>query len=202
MSRLGRRLRHCFLLGSAAAAAWAVAGCGLTEPAPTRRTLDVSAHKEVCTALYFLFCLQVREPGATDWEFMYGHPRGFSFEWGVATRIEVEERRIENPPLDGSDTERTLVRVVAREVLPADSVFTLVVPGGTTHSSEQGLHEFEFGAELILCILGPDCAGLHQSLQGSDATEVTLVLGPTPDAPFRVVAWRGCGLLWPGCPLE
>lgn len=180
-------------------AAAAVAACGLTDPDRPRRTLDVAAHKAVCAGPFHRFCLRVREPGATEWTFLYDTPRGFDFEWGVATRIVVEEREIRDPPPDGSSTERTVVRVVSRETLPPGSRFTLLVPGGTTGEEGEGVHRFDFGAEAMRCVDGPDCDGLARVLRGNDAVDVTLELGAEPDDPFRVVDWRSCGQPWPIC---
>lgn len=174
--------------------------CGLLDPDDvTRRTYEVAPHRAVCTGLWYWLCLRVRPPGTSEWSLMYETPRGFEFEWGVTKRIVVEERTIENPPADGSSIERTLVRVEVRTIDPADSLFTLIVPGEATTSPAPGLHTLDFAQESFRCAGGPDCDGLAAALAGPDAVEVTLVLGAAAADPFQVVAWRPCGSPWPTC---
>lgn len=178
--------------------AFALTACDLTDPDDTRRTLEVAPHQVVCSGLGYGLCLQVREPGSTTWESTFDYPEGFSFEWGVATRIVVEERELDPPPFDGSAIRLTLVRVVDRRTDPADSLFSLRLPGATTISPEAG--RFQFASAAFRCDTGPDCDGLATALGGDDAVEVTLVLGASATDPFRVVDWRACGAAWPACP--
>lgn len=177
----------------------ALGACDVTEPDVARRTYEVAPHMEVCSGLSYGFCLRVREPGASAWQLMYERPVGFVFEWGVTTRIVVDERALDPAPLDASAVRRTLVRVESRDTVPADSIFTLLIPGSTTSSTTAGLHQVQFGEVRFRCDGEPDCADLDTALAGDDAVEVTFALGPTPADPFRVVDWRTCGEPWPGC---
>lgn len=202
MRTIVRRLARRGAGAAALASVCALGACDLTDPGEdeaVRRTYEVAPHKVVCTGEGFRFCLQVRTPGTTEWGFAYDVPQGFEFEWGVTQRIVVDERNLENPPEDGSSVERTLVRVEARTSDPADSLFTLLVPGPTATSPTPGLHALDFGSESFLCDAGPDCDGLAAALDGTDAVEVTLVLGAESTDPFRVVDWRACGSPWPSC---
>ncbi len=175
--------------------------CGLLDPDDDvpRRTYEVAPHMEVCSGLSYWFCLRVREPGETDWELMYEHPIGFSFEWGVTTRIVVEERALDPPPLDASAVRRTLVRVESRDTVPADSIFTLRLPGDAISAPQAGVFFVPFGTLSFRCDGGPDCDGLATALAGDDAVEVTFVLGATAADPWRAVDWRACGSVWPEC---
>jgi hypothetical protein len=180
------------------AATLAATACGTTDPDDVR-TVDVAAHKAVCAGPFFRFCLQIRDVGSDEWTFAYDTPIGFEFEWGVRQRIVIEEEPIENPPPDGSSIRRTLVRIQDRRSLAADSVFTLVVPGGATSESETGVHQFHFGSEAFACTGRADCDQLATALGGNDAVEVTLALAGSAEAPFRLVDWRACGRVWPDC---
>lgn len=43
--------------------------------------------------------------------------RGFNFEEGVRHHLLIESLRLKNPPLDASDTEYRLLRVISRKVV-------------------------------------------------------------------------------------
>jgi hypothetical protein len=195
--------RPRLFLALAPVLAVAVGACGLTGPDTTRRTLEVAPHKAVCVGLSYRFCLLVREPGRSAWEFLYETPRGLAFEWGVTTRIVIEERELDDPPQDASSIVRTLVRTEARSRVPADSIFSLLIPGMTTAPTGPGSHRFTFGAETLHCDTTQpdlDCDGLAEALVGPAAVDLRLALGGTSPHAFRVVAWRACGAPWPDCP--
>ncbi|NNK64327.1 MAG: DUF4377 domain-containing protein [Gemmatimonadetes bacterium] len=188
-----RRTASVLIAGALTAGA-----CGVFGPDDVR-TVEVAAHKAVCVGISFRFCLQMRDVGTEEWMFAYDTPEGFEFEWGVRQRIVIEEETIANPAADGSSIRRSLVRVEDRRTVPADSIFTLVVPGGTTSEPAAGTHRFHFAPEAFVCSGRGDCRDLATALAGNDAVEVTLVLGETANAPFRLVDWRACGRLWPEC---
>jgi hypothetical protein len=180
------------------AAALGLTACGTTDP-DSVRTVEVAAHKAVCTGPFFRFCLQVRDVNSEEWTFIYDTPQGFSFEWGVRQTIVIEEEPIAEPPPDGSSIRRTLVRVESRQSLAEDRSFELIVPGGATSESEPGLHQFHFGSEQFRCEGRSDCEALTAALAGNDAVELVLELGAQPGDPFAVSDWRACGQFWPDC---
>jgi hypothetical protein len=51
----------------------------------------------------------------TAWRLFYNSIEGFTFEEGYRWRLEVERRRVPNPPADGSSVAYRLVRIVAKE---------------------------------------------------------------------------------------
>jgi hypothetical protein len=59
--------------------------------------------------------MRVRIPPDTAWRFFYDQIEGFSFEEGFRWRLDVERRRIPNPPADGSGLAYRLLRVISKE---------------------------------------------------------------------------------------
>ena len=80
-----------------------------------RVTLEVDAHRAPCTGVARTQCLRVRVPPDSSWGLFYAPIEGFAFEEGYRWRLEVERRRVPNPPEDGSSMAYRLVRVVAKD---------------------------------------------------------------------------------------
>ena len=83
-----------------------------------RVTMDVAAHRVPCTGEARMQCLRVRIAPDTAWKLFYDHIEGFTFEDGYRWRLEVDRRRVPDPPADGSSLAYTLVRVVAKKREP------------------------------------------------------------------------------------
>ena len=83
-----------------------------------RVTLEVAAHRVPCTGEARTQCLRVRTLPDTSWK-NYSIPiAGFTFEEGYRWRLDVERRRVPNPPADGSSLAYRLVRVISKERAP------------------------------------------------------------------------------------
>ena len=80
-----------------------------------RVTLEVDAHRVACVGEGRTQCLRVRVLPDTSWRRFYDPIEGFTFEEGYRWRLEVEQRRVPNPPADGSSLAYRLMRVIARE---------------------------------------------------------------------------------------
>lgn len=80
-----------------------------------RLTFDVGPARVPCTGEARTRCLVVRVPPDTTWRFFYDRIDGFMFEEGYRWRLEVERRRVPNPPADGSSAVYRLIRVVSKE---------------------------------------------------------------------------------------
>lgn len=92
------------------------AACALsTAPDEEILTLEVAAETRSCVGEAQQVCLQVREPGATEWELFYDSIEGFTHEEGVRYLLEVARRTVVNPPADGSSYAWRLVRVIERD---------------------------------------------------------------------------------------
>jgi hypothetical protein len=85
-------------------------------------TLDVAAHRRPCNGLFEKQCLVVREvedsrsknrgQAGRKWEPLFDEIAGFKKVPGKRYIIRVRKDKIENPPLDASDTNYTLLRVL------------------------------------------------------------------------------------------
>ena len=80
-----------------------------------RVTLEVDAHRVACTGVARMQCMRVRVLPDTSWRLFYDRIEGFTYEEGYRWRLEVERRRVPNPPADGSSLAYRLVRVIAKE---------------------------------------------------------------------------------------
>lgn len=85
-------------------------------------TLEVAAHRRPCHGLFEKQCLVVREvqnsrgknlgQAGRKWEPLFDEIAGFNKVPGKRYIIRVRKDRLENPPLDASDTNYTLLRVL------------------------------------------------------------------------------------------
>jgi len=80
-----------------------------------RVTMEVDAHRVPCTGEARARCLRVRVPPDTSWRFFYDPIEGFAYEEGYRWQLEVDTRRVSNPPADGSSLAYRLVRVISKE---------------------------------------------------------------------------------------
>lgn len=91
---------------------------GLSSPSVEVQTLDVAAQKVACVGEGQRECLRVRRVPDGEWENFFGTIEGFTHEPGWRTRIEVERRRVPNPPADASSWSYRLLRVLSSEREP------------------------------------------------------------------------------------
>jgi hypothetical protein len=85
-------------------------------------TLEVAAHRRPCHGLFEKQCLVVREVqdsrsknlghAGRKWEPLFDEIAGFKKVPGKRYIIRVRKDKLENPPLDASDTNYTLLRVL------------------------------------------------------------------------------------------
>jgi hypothetical protein len=85
-------------------------------------TLEVAARRRTCTGLFEKQCLVVREipekggkksgQASSKWSPMFDEIAGFTQAPGKRYKIRVRKDRLENPPMDASDTSYTLLRVL------------------------------------------------------------------------------------------
>jgi hypothetical protein len=76
--------------------------------------LDVAAETVECRGEATQRCLRVRRSGEEAWTNFYDRIEGFTHEDGVRYRLEVLQRRVPDPPADGSSFRYTLLRVLER----------------------------------------------------------------------------------------
>ncbi len=104
-------------LGVMACAAHAPSDTTATNGA-VRVTLEVDAHRVPCTGEARTQCLRVRFLPDTMWKRFYDPIEGFAYEEGYRWRLDVERRRVPNPPADGSSLAYRLLRVISKERAP------------------------------------------------------------------------------------
>jgi hypothetical protein len=85
-------------------------------------TLEVAAHRRPCHGLFEKQCLVVREvqdsrsknrgQAGRKWEPLFDEIAGFKKAPGKRYILRVRKDKLENPPLDASDTNYTLLRVL------------------------------------------------------------------------------------------
>ena len=93
----------------------AAGACGdATGPFLRVRTYEVAPAKVPCVGLFPTECLQVRTPPDTAWQLFYDSIDGFTYEAGYRYVLRVAERRIPNPPADGSSIAYRLVAVTSK----------------------------------------------------------------------------------------
>lgn len=93
----------------------ALSACMAVNATPAERlTLDVAGHTVSCAGEGQRRCLRVRRVPDGAWENFSDSIEGFTHEPGWRTRIEVERRRVPDPPADGSSWSYRLQRVLSR----------------------------------------------------------------------------------------
>ncbi len=80
----------------------------------TQKILQVHPQQKACTGVAPMACLQVREPGQTEWTLFYSQIQGFTFEAGYQTELLVEVETLSNPPTDGSSLVYKRVSVLSK----------------------------------------------------------------------------------------
>ncbi len=78
------------------------------------KTLIVASIKADCVGVDYQKCLLVKENETENWQYFYSSIVGFNYEEGFEYVIKVSERRIENPPQDGSSIETTLLEIISK----------------------------------------------------------------------------------------
>ncbi|APZ45780.1 hypothetical protein BW723_05485 [Polaribacter reichenbachii] len=78
------------------------------------KTLIVASKKIDCIGVDNQKCLLIKETETENWQYFYSSIIGFNYDEGFEYVIKVSERRIENPPQDGSSIETTLIEVVSK----------------------------------------------------------------------------------------
>ena len=92
--------------------ALALAGCSAFGAGGAVQRLHVDARTQACVGAAVQQCLRVRSTPDGEWTLFYGTIEGFDYEPGFVYVLDVEVRRVANPPADGSSLAYRLVRVV------------------------------------------------------------------------------------------
>lgn len=82
---------------------------------PTEKTIWINDQTISCFSFVKIECLEIQYGEEIDpdkWEAIYGSIEGFTFEPGKKVKLKIRERVMTNPPADGSNVSRKLVKVL------------------------------------------------------------------------------------------
>lgn len=115
-----------------------------------------------------MLCLLV-DRGEGD-QVLYSSIRGFDFRWGVEVEARLRERRVLNPPEDGSSIRYTLVQTRSEAVLPAGTEFVWSLSNVEIHP-EWGFVWVDVESGMLLDGTGFVCANAHACADVQTANE-------------------------------
>lgn len=78
------------------------------------RVIYVDAKAVHCTGVLSQECLQVRENPEDEWILFYDAIKGFEYEPGYNYKLLIAEKIMQNPPLDASLFQWSLVEVLSK----------------------------------------------------------------------------------------
>ena len=99
------------------AGALALGACSAFGEGGEVRRLTVDAQTQECVGVAVQQCLRVRYAPDAEWELFYDEIEGFDYEPGFVYVLDVEVRRVADPPADGSSLAYRLVRVVDKRAV-------------------------------------------------------------------------------------
>ena len=77
-------------------------------------TLDIGPKLVDCVGVFPQKCMLVREKGEQDFTYFYDPIEGFDYEPGYNYKLRVRKTPIENPPMDASSIQWTLVEQLSK----------------------------------------------------------------------------------------
>ena len=95
-------------------------------------TYTIAPEKGDCYGMRPMKCLQVKKEQATTWSNFYSAIEGFEYEPGYTYVLRVKEKKIKNPPADGSSIRYVLKKVVSKTPTPTSQVTSEVLLDTTT----------------------------------------------------------------------
>lgn len=85
-------------------------------------------------------CMLVKKGNASDWEYFYSQIEGFNYEEGNEYVLEVEEKKVENPPADASSIRYVLVKQISKTEKVSENLPV------STMAEE---HHYEWGGRVL-----------------------------------------------------
>jgi hypothetical protein len=113
-----RMMRWLSTVGIALLCSIAASCSSITEPRERLFTLEVAEQRVPCVGMFPRECLQARERSDAPWELFYDPIEGFTYEPGFRYVLRVAERRVPDPPADGSSLAYRLLLVVSKTAAP------------------------------------------------------------------------------------
>ena len=109
-------MSHFVFAGVISLSALFMGGCGLlSSPEADVLILEVAPQTVECLGERVQRCLQVRRSAEEEWTNFFDPIEGFVHEEGFLYTIEVERRRVPDPPADASSFEYRLLRILSKE---------------------------------------------------------------------------------------
>lgn len=84
------------------------------EPTGEIKTIWIGPELAECTGVGPQTCMLIKWEQDADWQYFYSQIMGFTFEPGYDYEFIVEERKVENPPADGSSLEWILAEITSK----------------------------------------------------------------------------------------
>lgn len=91
-----------------------LSACNKTDLTPAIITMRVAEQYKDCVGVGPQKCLWVQIAGEPTWTLHYSGIEGFVYEEGYEYFLVVKRKRINNPPMDGSNLRYTLLKVVEK----------------------------------------------------------------------------------------
>lgn len=163
----------------AAAADATTADAGPTYP--MEKELVFLDYLAPCTGVDVRSCMVELEPDG-ERQFFYSGVSGFDYAWGYRHELLVRVSYVPEPPADGSSLDYVLLAVLAKEKVPGQSRFELVLHAGYAESQEDGTFTLPDG-RAITCASPALCDELGTRLAAGESFRVEL---SHPDDPADV----------------
>ena len=113
----------------------------------TGRTMFIEHHKSSCQGVGYQTCLLTRESELSPWSYFYDEIEGFDYEWGFRYELRVLVTDVPNPPADASSLAYSLLEVVSKESVDADTAFEFPLFPFDGFSQRLSDTEFSLGHE-------------------------------------------------------
>ncbi len=160
---------------------------------PGRRTLLVQHYRAECQGEALFLCLLVMEPEDSAFGLFYRPIEGFTYEWGNRYTLDVAEHRVADPPADGSSIRTVLRAVFAKERVPSETQFDLVLTPGDGRLVEIAPDHYRLhrSAEFT-CPVHASCAELREQLATGGRLQFRFEHPMMPGEPLTLVRWAPC----------
>jgi hypothetical protein len=170
-----------------------LAGCNPLQPNVSVRVITVEHHRVECMGPWEQLCLLIQSPPTSALTRHYGAIEGFEYEWGYRYNLEVVDRRIANPPADGSSIRTSLRRVLSKERVPSGTDFALILTGGAERVVEVAPNRYRFydDAEFV-CSSGEACENLQPQISAGARVRYFLEHPAQATDPLVLRSWQVC----------
>jgi hypothetical protein len=177
---------------AAAALLGSLVACNPFAPGATR-TIIVDHHPVECSGPWEQLCLLIEATGDPGFSRHYGGIEGFHYEWGYVYRLTVVDRRVRNPPADGSSTRTILQRVISKERVPAGTAFDIILTTEGFGLEPVASDRYRvYGEAEFVCPPGAACDELRANVDAGARMRFRLEHPAAPADPLVLREWEVC----------